>query len=136
AKLADFNVSYGSKLEGSTPAAYFGGSLAYMSPEQLEACHPEYDRLPEDLDGRSDLYSLAVVLWELLTGERPFHDEGVEADWSTTLGTLLKVRSRAPLQPESETHDDQSAALFALLSRCLQRDPANRVATAGELARE
>ena len=38
-KLADFNISF-SKLDGATPAAYFGGSLAYMSPEQLEACDP------------------------------------------------------------------------------------------------
>src|SRR5262249_43910733 len=36
-KLVDFNVSFSSKLEGATPAAFFGGSLAYMSPEQIEA---------------------------------------------------------------------------------------------------
>ena len=40
-KLADFNISF-SKLDGATPAAYFGGSLAYMSPEQLEACDPAH----------------------------------------------------------------------------------------------
>ena len=39
-KLADFNVSYSGTVTGATPEAYFGGGLAYMSPEQLEACKP------------------------------------------------------------------------------------------------
>ncbi len=44
-KLADFNISFSAKVAGATPAAYFGGSLAYMSPEQLEACHPGHRSL-------------------------------------------------------------------------------------------
>ena len=75
-KLADFNISF-SKLDGATPAAYFGGSLAYMSPEQLEACDPSHPRQPEDLDGRSDVYSLGVMLWELLTLRRPFAEDAL-----------------------------------------------------------
>ena len=54
-KLADFNISFCSQLEGATPAAYFGGSVAYMSPEQLEAVNPHHAREPDELDGRSDL---------------------------------------------------------------------------------
>ena len=54
-KLADFNISFGSHVAGTTPAAYFGGSLAYMSPEQLEACSPLHKRKPADLDNRADL---------------------------------------------------------------------------------
>ena len=64
-KLADFNISFSDKVDGATPAAYFGGSLAYMSPEQLEACNPAHARSADELDGRSDLYSLGMVLWEL-----------------------------------------------------------------------
>ena len=45
-KLADFNVSFGCKLDGANPAAFFGGSLAYMSPEQLEAFNPAHPRPP------------------------------------------------------------------------------------------
>ena len=56
-KLADFNISFSSKLEGATPAAYFGGSLAYMSPEQLEASDPKSTARPTDLDARSDLFA-------------------------------------------------------------------------------
>ena len=70
-KLVDFNVSFASKLEGATPAAYFGGSLVYMSPEQIEAYNPDHSRKPDELDGRCDIYSLGLVLWELLTGQRP-----------------------------------------------------------------
>src|SRR5207248_8053885 len=42
-KLADFNISFCSQLDGASPAAYFGGSLAYMSPEQIEACNPAHE---------------------------------------------------------------------------------------------
>ncbi|MFD6456139.1 serine/threonine-protein kinase, partial [Nocardia sp. NPDC060220] len=74
-KLADFNVSFSQRVKGTSPLAYFGGSLAYMSPEQLEACHPDLPATAFDLDTRSDIFALAVMLWELLTGRRPFPDE-------------------------------------------------------------
>ncbi len=93
-KLADFNVSFSSKVEGATPAAYFGGSLAYMSPEQLEASNPNHERNAEELDGRSDLFSLAVMLWELLTGARPFGDEHIEGTWTETLERLTERAAR------------------------------------------
>ena len=73
-------------------AAYFGGSLAYMSPEQIEACNPAHERQPKDLDGRSDLFALAVVLWELLFGERPFNDDDMEAGWTAMLTAMAKRR--------------------------------------------
>ena len=87
-KLADFNISF-SKLDGATPAAYFGGTLAYMSPEQLEAYDPAHARQPEELDGRSDIYSLGVVLWELLTLRRPFADFALPEDWSLALARMI-----------------------------------------------
>ena len=66
-KLADFNVSFSRNVSGASPFEYFGGSLSYMSPEQLTACQPGHTLEAADLDTRSDIYSLAVVLWELLT---------------------------------------------------------------------
>ena len=135
-KLADFNVSFSSQSAGATPVAYFGGSLAYMSPEQLEAANPAHDRSPESLDGRSDLYSLGVLLWELLTGHRPFADPQVDGNWSITL-TEMVARRQAGI-------DDQSLAAAArhwphtlaqIVKHCLEPDPQKRIATGGELAR-
>ncbi|HTI51842.1 MAG TPA: serine/threonine-protein kinase [Planctomycetaceae bacterium] len=136
-KLADFNISFSSKLEGATPAAYFGGSLAYMSPEQLEACNPAHEREADSLDGRSDLYSLGVLLWELLTGSRPFTDEQVGTGWSATLGEMA-VRRRAGV-------DRERLALLArhwppgldqILLRCLEPETAARYSHGAELARQ
>ncbi|HTN76292.1 MAG TPA: serine/threonine-protein kinase, partial [Pirellulaceae bacterium] len=83
-KLADFNISSLASHPNVGAAAYFGGSLAYMSPEHLEAFNPQHPRQAEELDGRADLYSLAVVLWELLCGKKPFTDARVSEDWSET----------------------------------------------------
>ncbi len=66
-KLADFNISYSGELVGANPASYFGGSLVYMSPEQLDATRIQSEFRPSDLDERADVYSLAFLLWELLT---------------------------------------------------------------------
>ena len=70
-KLADFNVSYSGAVTGATPEAYFGGSLAYMSPEQLEACKPTGTHRADELDGRSDLYALGIVLVGAADGISP-----------------------------------------------------------------
>jgi len=136
-RLADFNVSSCSKVEGAGPGAFFGGSLAYMSPEQIEAFDPSHERTPESLDGRADIYSLALTLWELLTGSRPFPDEGVHADWQTTLALLVERRNEG-LDEEAlaQLPADLPPGLFDVLRTCLQPDPARRYATAGELARQ
>jgi serine/threonine protein kinase len=63
--LGDFNTSSLASHPAHGPAAYFGGSLAYMSPEHLEAFDPGHERSPDELDGRTDLFSLAALLAEL-----------------------------------------------------------------------
>ena len=134
-KLADFNISFSDKVAGATPAAYFGGSLAYMSPEQLEACHPSHARRPEELDGRSDLYSLGIVLWELLTGARPFPDEAVEGGWSRTVETMIE-RRRVPIVPWETSHVPGSPqGLPPLLETSLAADSCNRWSSGLEMAR-
>ena len=97
-KLADFNVSFSCKLDGANPAAFFGGSLAYMSPEQLEAFNPAHAATAGDLDGRADLYSLCVILWELLAGRRPFRDDALAGDWGQMLARMTE-RRRAGVDP-------------------------------------
>jgi eukaryotic-like serine/threonine-protein kinase len=134
-KLADFNISFSDKVTGATPAAYFGGSLAYMSPEQLEACHPTHPRQPEELDGRSDLYSLGMVLWELLTGKRPFHDEAVQGGWSATLEAMIQ-RRQGPIDTWDLSHvPGCPEALPSLLETTLASDLDRRWASGVEMAR-
>ncbi|MCE9606578.1 MAG: serine/threonine protein kinase [Planctomycetia bacterium] len=135
-KLADFNISFSSKLDGATPAAYFGGSLAYMSPEQLEACNPAHDRTPEELDGRSDLYSLGVMLWELLTGLRPFDDEQMERSWGLTLAQMTDRRRRgAPTHLLERLVRDKAPGLHLVFARCLASDVEGRFSSGTEMAR-
>src|SRR5207247_3990759 len=67
--LLDFNLSEDVKLRGSVAAARMGGTLPYMAPEQLQAFQ---DQRRVSFDGRSDIYALGVLLFELLTGRHPF----------------------------------------------------------------
>jgi serine/threonine protein kinase len=135
--LADFNISYSSKVQGATPAAYFGGSLAYMSPEQLEAYDPRHDRRAEELDGRSDIFSLGVLLWELLTGRRPFEDESLDEGWSQVIDSMID-RRRTGIEKErlSQLPADAPPELERIFSQCLAPDADGRFASADDLARE
>ncbi|REJ89681.1 MAG: serine/threonine protein kinase [Planctomycetota bacterium] len=132
-KLADFNISFSESVSGATPAAYFGGSLAFMSPEQLEAFHPGLDRQPEELDARSDVYSLGVMLWELLTGKRPFDEEQPDADWDEILERMIATRRKGLQKPRPE---GCSATLYRVLKRCLAPEPDDRWQTAAALAQQ
>ncbi|WP_039798825.1 serine/threonine-protein kinase [Nocardia araoensis] len=136
-KLADFNVSFSDRVKGTSPLAYFGGSLAYMSPEQLEACHPDLPGNAADLDTRSDLFALAVMLWELLTGRRPFADETGAGESQTSLARMLELRRR-PIAPAflSELPPDCPMALRRVLLKCLSSDPADRYSSGWELAQQ
>lgn len=135
-KLADFNVSCCSKIVGATPAAYFGGSLGYMSPEQLEASHPYHARQPESLDERSDIYSLGVLLWELLTGERPFRDEQLTGGWINTLEDFLSRRRRGVEPHDFSLPPETPAGLVQVLCKCLAPAPEDRWPSGAELARQ
>ncbi|MEK6247478.1 MAG: serine/threonine protein kinase, partial [Planctomycetales bacterium] len=135
-KLADFNVSFSEVVGNSTPASYFGGSLPYMSPEQLEACNPKHPRTPAEIDHRSDLYSLAVLLWELLHGEMQFEDECPAETWSLTLNQMTG-RRRDPDYVHAEVSSDPLyQQLRQVLLKSLSGDPDNRHSTGQQLARD
>ncbi|MEV4129302.1 serine/threonine-protein kinase [Nocardia sp. NPDC049707] len=139
-KLADFNISFSRNVAGTSPVAYFGGSLAYMSPEQLEACYPGCERTAEDLDTRSDIYSLGVVLWELLTGAKPFDDSTASVTDhgdDTALEGMLERRSAgvdtAALQ---RVPANCPAALRRVLLTCLESDRTRRWSDGAVLAKQ
>ncbi len=132
-KLADFNVSFSSKVEGATPAAFFGGSLVYMSLEQIEASNPREERSPDSIDGRSDIYSLGVLLWEMLTGERPFGDDAVSESWAVTLDRMAEQRRRGVSRAVA---DRLPLGLGEVLRKSLEPDVQQRYQSAAEFGRQ
>ncbi|MEU6580820.1 serine/threonine-protein kinase [Nocardia sp. NPDC046763] len=136
-KLADFNISFSRHIAGASPLAYFGGSLDYMSPEQLQACHPDMSTTPADIDTRSDLYSLAVVLFELLTGHRPISDPPDAGLSATSLEQMIAVRKHAITgEVLAGIPSDCPAVLRHTLLRCLAPQPSDRYPSGAGLARQ
>ncbi|RJO78449.1 serine/threonine protein kinase [Nocardia panacis] len=136
-KLVDFNISFSAHIPGANPAAYFGGSLAYMSPEQLAACHPTMAADPADLDTRSDLYALGVVLWELLTGSLPFADNTGAGESDSSLARMIELRKQpVAARYEAALPADTPPILRHALLTCLSPDPADRHTNGADLAHQ
>jgi eukaryotic-like serine/threonine-protein kinase len=91
------------------------GTAAYMSPEQAEG---------KPLDVRSDIFSFGSMLYEMVTGRRPFHRDSVAS-------TIAAIVHDEP-QPASVTADDVPAELGAVIQRCLRKDPGQRFASMAE----
>ena len=106
-----------------------GGTLAYMAPEHLEAVSNGQD---DRLDARADIFSMGVLLFEALTGSRPFP--------SPTGGSIPEALHRAaedrrrPPPRLRETHPEVPAPLERVIRRCLEPDPLERYPDASELA--
>jgi serine/threonine-protein kinase len=129
-KLVDFGIAQRERLPsadeplvrarpaGETDAAF--GTPAYMSPEQI---------LGERVDARSDVFSLGVMLYQLLAGSRPFDREG-EAD---KRAAAQRIR-RDPAPPLRDRAPDVPRPLERIVMRCLEKLPADRFASADEVA--
>lgn len=135
AHLGDFNTSSLATHPSNGPAAYFGGSLAYMSPEHLEAFDARHERSAAELDARADLYSLAMLLGELLTGRRPFRDRPAHGDVSRAIADLLAVRRTGAVEFDIDPADPIATALADVLRECLAADRDGRPGSGGEIAR-
>ncbi|HEY7634379.1 MAG TPA: serine/threonine-protein kinase, partial [Gemmatimonadales bacterium] len=120
AQVADFGVAWvfdtatADKLTASGLAV---GTTAYMSPEQAAA---------DQVDGRSDIYSLGCVLYELLAGEPPHSGP-------STLAILARRLTETP-RPLRSQRDTVPEVVEAAVARALAKLPADRFATAGEFA--
>ena len=136
-KLADFNVSYNGGRADENPEDTFGGSLAYMSPEQLQACHPVLGGSAHLVRGASDVYSLGLVLWELLCGVRPFADEPKTNEGKLTrIQRMIDRRHYADFTLLCEDlPKDCPDSLRQVLVRCLQPRKEERYSSAAEAAR-
>ena len=136
-KLADFNISFSDHIAGASPVAYFGGSLPYMSPEQLRACHSRLPGVAADLDGRSDIYALGIMLWELLTGHRPFDDETNAGESEASLERMLALRlGGIDKQSLSNLPADCPATLRRVLLTCLAPRQTDRWRSGAEVAQQ
>ncbi len=117
-KLADFGIARALNAAGLTEPGTVKGKLAYMSPEQARG---------ERVDARADLFSLGVVLWELLAGRRLFGRDGDAA-------TLAAVLAEARVSPPSAWNEDVPAELDAVVTGLLERAPDRRTCSADETA--
>ena len=114
-KLMDFGIARSGNDHGLTMTGTTLGSVAYMSPEQVR-CEP--------LDGRSDLYSVGVSLYETITGQRPY----VSENNFEVMQAHLQI-----LHAANGTETGHSAALSELILMAMAKDPAHRFQTAEAL---
>lgn len=115
-KVMDFGLA---KLKGTsrlTKTATTVGTLAYMSPEQIQG---------GEVDARSDLFSFGVVLFEMLTGRTPFRGEHESA-------VMYSILNEAP-EPLLKYRPDAPAEIDVVLEKVLQKDPDNRFQSARQL---
>ncbi|MGW4243624.1 serine/threonine protein kinase [Nocardia sp. NPDC004722] len=132
-KLADFAMgpTYSrAELNGARPlGAKDGEALRYRSPEALAALLDSAAPLP---DTRSDIYSLGVVLWEMLTGTLPFDD--TEGESGVVRHMLARRIAGVPPAALATLPSDTPAALRRVLLECLRPEPSRRWQSGGQLA--
>lgn len=119
-KVTDFGIAHMESTGSSEQRTRVGdvlGTPQYMSPEQTQG---------EKLDGRSDLFSVGIVLYQMLTGQRPFQGDSLVA-------LAVKIAKEDPLAIE-KLRPDVPASLRRVVERCLAKAPDRRFQTGQELS--
>ncbi len=118
-KITDFGIAHIEEASASqlTQAGEILGTPVYMSPEQVMA---------KPVDGRSDLFSLGSILYELATGKRPFQRENMAA-------VLNAVAREDPAEP-AHVNPEIPQGLSDIITKCLKKEKEERFQTGGELA--
>ena len=129
--LLDFNLSWGIDQEGDR----VGGTVAYMAPERITALLADQPPVEEGLDPRPDIFSLGVVIYELLTGRLPVQPMAAEGSDEASLRKWLAARSQ-PIAPPSQLNREVDAVIDRIVLRSLSVEPTQRFATAADLAAE
>lgn len=119
AYVMDFGIARSAYLPGMTQMGALIGTPEYMSPEQAKG---------ETLDERSDLFSLGVIFYELITGQSPFYSD-------TPLASLWK-RMQEKAKPLCEVDPAIPKPLSDIVAKAMEIEPTDRFASAGEMAQE
>jgi serine/threonine protein kinase/Flp pilus assembly protein TadD len=119
AKIMDFGIARSVREKGITGPSVLIGTPEYMSPEQAEA---------KEVDQRSDIYSLGIILYEMATGRVPFEGE-------TSLSIAMKHKGELPKNPK-QFNPNIPDSLSGVILRCLEKDKTRRYQTAAELRSE
>jgi serine/threonine protein kinase len=116
-RIMDFGIARSEQAKGLTETGVIIGTPEYISPEQLEGL---------ELDQRADIYSLGVILYEMLTGMVPFEGE-------TPLNVVLKHKTQIPKDPH-EINPQIPHKLKRVVLKCLAKDREKRFKSAWELS--
>jgi len=117
--VMDFGIARSVELGGMTQTGALVGTPEYMSPEQVQGLKA---------DARSDLFTLGIIFYELLTGQIPFRAD-------TALGTMYK-RTREPAGPASAVNSGVPRFLNEVVAKCLEIDPQRRYQSARALLQD
>jgi len=119
ARIMDFGIARSVKGKGITGAGMMIGTPEYMSPEQVEG---------KEVDQRTDIYSLGVILYEMVTGRVPFEGD-------TALTVAVKHKTEEPKDPR-EFNTQLSEDLSRVILKCLEKDKEKRYQSSGALRSE
>jgi serine/threonine protein kinase/Flp pilus assembly protein TadD len=126
--ILDFNLS----SEETVIPARMGGTLPYMAPEQLQSLLTDRQPSLSPDWAQSDLFSLGVILYELLCGDLPFGVPNMKGDWDDVALDLLARQKSGP-RPLRAGNPDVDSRLASLIEQCLAFDPARRPVSAASL---